>query len=56
LTSTQLKGARVRDVYRLAKWLGLEADKRPDESVKNYYRRLFVSVLQATGRPMWSEL
>lgn len=47
MTWSQLKISRVRDVYRLAKWLQLDADKRTGESVRDYYRRLLTSVWEA---------
>ena len=55
MTYSDLREARIRDVHRLARWLGLEYERRTGESAEHYRARLIVSVALATKRKMLVE-
>lgn len=52
MTHSDLCEARLRDVHRLARWMGLEHERREEESAGDYRRRLIVAVALATQRKM----
>ncbi len=55
MTHSDLCEARLRDVYRLAKWLGLEYERREDEPATDYRKRLIIQVALRTRRRMLVE-
>lgn len=52
MNAGKLRQARVRDVHRLAKWLGIDADRKSSETVDEYHVRLVTSVAAQTRPTM----